>query len=143
MGWEDWLRGCYYIHVPRPTVELQRQFQRERNARIRRSWLEGKACRQCGSTERLEVDHIDPADKISHNVWSWTEARRAAELQKCQVLCHVCHKLKSAAELRKPIHHGTPWGYQKGCRCRPCTDAFVGATRERRKRRKAAGLRYT
>jgi hypothetical protein len=46
----------------------------------------------------MEVDHIDPALKVSHRVWSWSPPRRAAELAKCRVLCGVCHLAKSAVE---------------------------------------------
>lgn len=35
--------------------------------------------------------------KINHRVWSWAEARREAELAKCQILCHDCHVAKGQA----------------------------------------------
>jgi hypothetical protein len=44
----------------------------------------------------LELDHVDPALKVSHRVWSWARERREAELAKCQVLCHDCHVAKTA-----------------------------------------------
>ena len=67
--------------------------------RRRRAWLAANGpCATCGSTERLEVDHKDPAPKVSHRIWSWSEVRRAAELAKCQVLCRKCHEAKTARE---------------------------------------------
>jgi len=67
----------------------------------RRQWLkENGPCVECGSWERLEVDHRDPRTKTSHNIWSWSDAKRIAELAKCQVLCRSCHKRKSANECR-------------------------------------------
>jgi len=65
----------------------------------RASFFYGKACVRCGTSEDLELDHIDRTTKVSNNVWSWASARREAELAKCQVLCHDCHKKKSAKEM--------------------------------------------
>lgn len=55
-------------------------------------------CVQCGSKEKLELDHIVRETKISHSVWSWKEERRNKELEKCQVLCKKCHSKKTAME---------------------------------------------
>lgn len=108
------------------------QWQRER----RRAWLAANGpCRQCGSTHRLEVDHIDPATKVSHAVWSWSAVRREAELAKCQVLCHRCHKAKSDAAHRKPLVHGTINAYNmKGCRCDVCRAGHRERATEKRRR---------
>lgn len=68
--------------------------------RRREAWFATAGpCVRCGSTDDLELDHIDPTKKASHNVWSWRKERREAELAKCQVLCGVCHLAKSASEL--------------------------------------------
>lgn len=90
----------------------------------RAAWIaDNGPCRQCGSSDRLEVDHIDPEQK-KHKIsalWSWSAARRAAELAKCQVLCFRCHKDKSAAFLEAKIVHGSERMYRiKHCRCEPC-----------------------
>jgi hypothetical protein len=67
--------------------------------RRRQEWLDANGpCAQCGSSHRLEVDHIDPETKVTHTVWSWAKPRRDAELAKCQVLCHACHAEKTRAE---------------------------------------------
>lgn len=50
---------------------------------------------RCGSTDNLELDHIEAEKKVDHKIWSWSEARRKTELEKCQALCHRCHKLKT------------------------------------------------
>ncbi len=50
----------------------------------------------CGSWNDLELDHINPETKVSHNIWSWSEKRRIKELKKCQPLCFGCHKKKSS-----------------------------------------------
>lgn len=84
--------------VPYADPEAQRRYQREWMARRRREWLdENGPCVDCGSWEELEVDHVDPATKTTHAVWSWSAARREAELAKCVVRCHDCHAAKTAA----------------------------------------------
>lgn len=63
----------------------------------RRKWFkENGPCQQCGSDQNLELDHINPEEKVCHTVWSWTPMRRALELKKCQVLCRSCHRKKTA-----------------------------------------------
>lgn len=84
-------------------------------------------CAICNSDKNLEVDHINPATKITSVVWSWKEDRRLVELLKCQVLCKVCHKKKTAREQSKlrsiPLVNkrcGTLHKYRLGCRCTLC-----------------------
>lgn len=97
----------------------QAEYQREWTARRRARWLAGKVCVICGSTEDLQVDHIDPRTKVSHHVWSWSQARREAELAKCQVLCGPHHKEKTKRE-NYPEMHGHNRYVKHGCRCGPC-----------------------
>jgi 5-methylcytosine-specific restriction endonuclease McrA len=64
----------------------------------RLAWVKANGpCKVCGSSKNLEVDHVDPAAKASHRVWTWSAERRAKELRKCQVLCRACHRRKTAA----------------------------------------------
>lgn len=114
--------------------EKQREYQRQWIARRKAEWFEGKSCVECGSTENLELDHIDPATKITNAIWSWSEERRNAELAKCQVLCHDCHVKKTHIDLDH-FQHGTPSEYQRGCRCVPCR-ANKSAAMKRETRRK-------
>lgn len=118
--------------------EYRRRWCREDVKKKRLAWVtENGPCRQCGSSERLEVDHIDPANKVHHAVWSWAPERRAAELAKCQVLCHRCHREKSIAYLRRPIRHGTHTGYSYyDCRCDDCRAAHTQYERTRREKRR-------
>lgn len=94
--------------------EYQRNWMRNRRA----EYFNGKSCNHCGSIHELELDHIDPTKKVSHKIWSWSAARREAELAKCQVLCSDCHAKKTAAERPKPKHGGGM--YKHGCRCHEC-----------------------
>lgn len=83
--------------MPYADPERQREYMREWYARRRAEWFEGKVCVDCGSTDRLELDHVDPATKVSHRIWSWSKARREAELAKCVVRCHDHHRAKTLA----------------------------------------------
>lgn len=114
--------------------ERQRQYQRERAARFRSEYLFGKYCVKCGSTERLEIDHINPATKIDNAIWSWSKVRREAELAKCQVLCHDCHLLKTKSELSRDTPHGVNRykSRRHRCRCDICREAHRIQAAQRR-----------
>lgn len=80
--------------------EYMRGYQLRWVKNRRSAWLtQNGPCRDCGSDQNLELDHIDPSQRVSHRVWSWSEERRLAELSKCQVLCRVCHLVKTKFEL--------------------------------------------
>ena len=102
--------------------EQQRRYQKNWLKRRREAWLHKNGpCVECGSWEGLQVDHRDPAQKVTHRVWSWSAARRDVELAKCQPLCEKCHLLKTrrffAARAGEMVHGR---GYHRGCRCRLC-----------------------
>lgn len=114
--------------MPYVDPAVQNAYQRRRLAARRRAWLEVNGpCVQCGSTVNLEVDHIDPATKVDHKVWSWRRERREAELAKCQVLCVRCHRAKSLVESpppRRPQIHGVRSYLKRRCRCASCIAAY-------------------
>lgn len=88
----------------------------------------GTSCALCGSTKNLSIDHKDWRNKTfeiaTHSAKKfWNQV--VDELQKCQALCEVCHKKKSAQDLSerhsRPIIHGTLTGYSHHkCRCDAC-----------------------
>lgn len=67
-------------------------------------YLSDKSCVVCGISDSrvLEFDHLDPALKsfgISSgltNITKW--AKILAEIEKCQILCANCHKIKTAKD---------------------------------------------
>jgi len=82
--------------MPFKNKEQKRKYQREWYANRRKQWIEANGpCILCGSNENLEVDHIDPNQKVTHKIWSFTESKRNEELAKCQVLCRECHMEKT------------------------------------------------
>jgi hypothetical protein len=99
-----------------------------------------KSCVVCGTKQSLEVDHIDPEQKVAHRIWSWAIPRRNEELAKCQVLCTAHHLEKTLAQ--RPIpEHGTLSRYKSkvhGCRCDPCRKANAAYKANADARRKAA-----
>lgn len=106
--------------MPYRNREQLKAYQKEWIKARRGAWLkENGPCRKCGSWDRLEVDHIDPEQKVSHRIWSWSETRRLVELAKCQPLCFLCHRDKSLVS-RKTAMHGNRAMYKQGCRCRAC-----------------------
>jgi hypothetical protein len=85
--------------VPYSDPDQQRAYQRDRYARCRAEWFAANGpCVDCGSQEELQLDHVDPSQKISHKIWSWSPTRREAELSKCVIRCKPCHDRKSSGE---------------------------------------------
>jgi len=107
-------------------------------AERRQEFFKGKQCAVCGSLVDLQLDHIDPTTKVKetdHNIWMWGKQRREIELVKCQVLCATHHQSKTAAERRKPVVHGTCYGYERDrCRCQACVAAKSRYNKEYRAR---------
>lgn len=106
-------------------------------ARRRAEFFNGKSCVYCGSTSGLQLDHIDPLKKVNHKIWSWSEARRNAELAKCQVLCEPCHRAKTAVDRTNAAmqKHGTYYmRWIVGCGCDECKEYVRQQKRESRAR---------
>jgi len=99
----------------------------------------GGKCAVCGSTDRLEFDHVKHGSRaftITSKVW-WAKSEAvASELAKCQLLCHACHMLKSIQEKgHTPASgtHGTLAAYRY-CKCEECREANKRYCREYRQR---------
>lgn len=123
------------------TGEAKREYQRRWVAERKAAYFADKVCVRCDSVERLRLDHVDPTQKVSHRIWSWSVARREVELAKCQVLCDPCHKIKTKEQFpitngRELVSHGNYWMYQKGCRCPACSASVAPWWREYRQRKK-------
>jgi 5-methylcytosine-specific restriction endonuclease McrA len=119
--------------MPYKDPENKRKYQLARYHRLREEWLLGKTCVECGSVDRLEIDHIISSTKVTHKVWSWSVERRDLELVKCQVLCHDCHQEKTKRfDLPQPKHGAGKMYSKYGCRCIECV-AFKKADNAKRK----------
>ena len=76
----------------------------------------GGKCVECGCTETLEFDHIDPSTKSFNIAAGYTKPKKVLdeELAKCQLLCVSCHreKTKKDAKFRpKNCAGGRPKNY--------------------------------
>lgn len=97
----------------------------------------GDKCAQCGSTDNLEFDHIDPTIKsfVITEEWGCSEKVFNEELDKCQLLCKEHHILKSIKEAGKlPAkntnnRHGTLSMYRY-CKCELCVAEHTKYCRE-------------
>lgn len=111
------------------TEEKRKQYLQLRKDR-RDSWFrENGPCKNCGSWEKLELHHIVPEEKESHNIWSWRDERRLKELEKCVALCKECHKKETSLYNKKlfskDITHGTVSAYLKRkCKCTVCISFY-------------------
>lgn len=95
----------------------------------------GGVCVRCGSTEDLETDHVNSAEKsfdVSRNLNRRWEVL-VTELDKCQLLCHSCHREKTVecgeagggGNRLAEVPHGTFSGYVYWkCRCESCRQAY-------------------
>jgi hypothetical protein len=77
----------------------------------------GGRCVECGCTQSLEFDHIDPSTKSFNIAAGYTKPKEVLlkEVAKCQLLCNKCHieKSKRDAKFRpKTIAGGRPLKYK-------------------------------
>lgn len=87
--------------------ERMRMAERYRTRRAAALETLGNRCAVCGSRESLQLDHIDPRTKsykMDVAFATYSDAKVAAELTKCQLLCASCHSRKTNSERRLKIY---------------------------------------
>jgi hypothetical protein len=104
LDWWDFLEAVYECvkvawAMPFANSEERNAYYRAYKQRRRAEAIAllGGVCVRCGTTEDLEIDHIDRATKeyeIHDVLWSRREVR-LAELAKCQLLCSYHHLFKT------------------------------------------------
>ena len=77
----------------------------------------GGKCVECGCTETLEFDHIDPSTKSFNIATGYTKPKEVLleEVAKCQLLCNKCHIEKSKKDNKfrpKSCAGGRPLKYK-------------------------------
>jgi 5-methylcytosine-specific restriction endonuclease McrA len=83
--------------------EYMRVYMLERARKRRQEALDrlGGKCNLCGSTDQLELDHIDRTTKkyTVARIYSYSEKTFWEEVEKCQILCRKCHIFKSKNDI--------------------------------------------
>lgn len=116
-----------------PSNEYMKEYVKNRRLERRAILLEmaGNECVVCGSTDRLEFDHIDRKKKKFNLSGKgldkpWYEILE--EFEKCQLLCRKHHRQKTIREgetggghnkILNPTH-GSAHNWNSGCRCEEC-----------------------
>jgi hypothetical protein len=120
---------------------VKRDYYREK--RDKALEILGNKCNTCGSTDNLEIDHIDWRLKTLDMARQWCSDLYFEELKKCQLLCNSCHIAKSkidkeerAEELELSFTHGTLYGAtKKNCKCDACINLLEEHNKLRREKR--------
>lgn len=82
------------------------RLNKQRVRELRRKYITetlGGVCRWCGSTDKLECDHVHRGTKcfnMSSGMAGVSWVRFIAEVEKCQLLCRRCHLIKCSREER-------------------------------------------
>lgn len=119
--------------------------RREKGRQAALAYLGGH-CARCQSTENLEFDHIEASLKVYRisTRFSLLFEILKEELDKCQLLCVDCHRLKTREDLLKlngvplvslDVEHGLTSTYTNHkCRCDLCRTSWNTYQRKFRKK---------
>lgn len=82
-----------------PSIEAKREYFKAYYLKRRNKYIEmlGGKCAYCPSQENLQFDHKDANDKTLNigKLLNYAEEKVLKELEKCQLLCADCHKIKT------------------------------------------------
>jgi hypothetical protein len=95
----------------------------------------GGKCVMCSTSVNLEVDHINPKEKL-YSIGKLILGRNGllqAELAKCQLLCVECHKQKTTEA--QYVGHGGGLTGVRNCRCTLCGPMKTKYAREYKRKR--------
>lgn len=92
----------------------------------------GNKCVDCGTSQDLEFDHIDRSQKTGDigDLWSYSNARFWAEVDKCTLRCKEHHTKRTSEQLG--VEHGGGLTGKDRCKCDPCKARKREYMRERK-----------
>lgn len=140
----DKLRLCYAhkVKTREERNEYMREYMKRRYHQLRAEAVEilGGKCAVCGTTEALEIDHVNRSDKRIDlgKITSVSRARFMEELKVCQLLCEEHHQRKTSRESSVP-HGGGKTG-KRNCLCELCRPLKNAYARDWKQRNKQASL---
>jgi hypothetical protein len=75
-----------------------------------REWLnslKAHPCTDCGRVRQsvaMDFDHIDD-DKVAGiaQMWSWSRVRVIAEIAKCELVCCICHRIRTQTRMSEKV----------------------------------------
>ena len=102
----------------------------------------GGVCVECGTTEDLEIDHIDPSTKSFEILKCYDHKldKVLSEVDKCQLLCKTHHKIKSDREAS--FEHGAGLTGKRFCYCDLCKPLKRARMKTWRAERKQAAVAH-
>lgn len=117
-------------------------YMKARYERRRLEWINklGGRCVVCGTTDQLNFDHIIASTKeydLAKILSGGSNAKVAAEMAKCQLLCHKDH-VKKSLEFKdvKVVEHGGGVSGKKNCLCDLCKPVKNAYARKWKKNKK-------
>lgn len=123
----------------------QAKYMKERYYKRRKEALKilGDKCSQCGSDQRLEIDHKIAKKKVfdGTRMTSVSRDKFLQELNNCQLLCRKCHTIKTVEiDLNRKMAKGTHGTYSahRYCKCSLCKEAFNVYMRKWRQRTRSS-----
>ncbi len=102
MTWLE-LRRRWVANNPEKALDINRQARARQKEKVAR-YKEARGCADCGNSDHrvLDLHHRDGADKedavsVMRVRAAWK--RVAEEMDKCDVLCANCHRIRHATEV--------------------------------------------
>lgn len=119
------LKRCYYCKLEKERTQFRKNKSKKdgltssckscsdliKNNKIKENqefvfqWLKLSSCVDCGNKDPLvlDFDHIDPIQKkmnVSRMIYKIRSRRKLiAEIEKCEIRCSNCHRIKTAKEM--------------------------------------------
>lgn len=118
--------------------EYMREYQLVRYYKLRAECIAllGGKCVDCGTTDRLEFDHMHRFGKkyTLGSIMLHSKKKREEELSKCVLRCTYCHSVKTSIE--SSVDHGGGLTGKRNCYCTLCKPLKKEYNRKWRERNK-------